>query len=481
MRCPKCHDVELLDQSAGGGPLSSAVCARCGGGLIPDDGLGVLLEELKHTRDELRELAALYGGARLPCPACRSRMSPVVLRAANLDLCLGCGALWTDRGELELISNGRYKLPVPATTTTELVPQAQPLVRVDERTLPRHVTRAVLAGVGAVGVIWSLAGILPAGAGIASVAALGASAALSRRRAFDVMPRARRMIRWRGWFPPDARSREGAPFGDDSCVVVRRMRAGPRELPLVALDLVDAEGRDLVRLKGPMLPQRAWTEAPHAARALGCSVRFDVDPTADDRLDDEERARTDLPPLAHAHALRVQADTAPSPRLRQLEVVDDQGNRLAVVAHERPLRPRMRTLDELFAEHFSIALPDGRPLVRLYSTKLFEQRATILVSPAGYVLGHVEVRTFLGRTRFAFRGPQGRRHAVTVLPRRAGQASIIDGYGRGVGAIEASASVVGTPRTAALTLNPERLTGDARLGVLALAVHVSLAGLVEKS
>ena len=48
---------------------------------------------------ELRELAAQYAGVKIPCPACRSSMSPLRLKGEAVDLCQRCGAMWTDAGE----------------------------------------------------------------------------------------------------------------------------------------------------------------------------------------------------------------------------------------------------------------------------------------------------------------------------------------------------------------------------------------------
>lgn len=445
-----------------------------------------LLEEMNHTREELRELAALYAGARLPCPACRSKMSPLVLRGAGLDLCFGCGALWVDRGELEVISHGRHALPPPTQPEplTTVAP-AQALVRVDERSLPRHMGRAVLAGVGSVGVVWWLAGIVPATSALAGVVALAAAAGLSRRAAFDVHPRARRMLRWRGWFAPDARSESGETFSPDACVVVRRVRvpmpAGAWDLPFVVVDLVDAEGRDLARLRGPMLPHGAWTEAPRYARALGVSVRFDVTPEADDALDTQEGGRPDLPPLLSTNVLRVDTrQPPPGTRLRRLPLVDGQHHPLGAVVSELPAKRETKSFEELFAEHFSVTDAADVQHMRLFSTELFGERSTILVAAEGKILGHVQVRRGVLADTFRFAGPRGRRQATASLRHGEHHAHVIDGYGRRIGSIETTDTSARDPRPVTLSIDDGRFAGDARLGLLALALHVSLAPCVER-
>lgn len=69
---------------------------------------GPLLErELGQTIDELKELARMFGGDRLVCPGCAGLQSPLTLRGVPLDLCLSCGALWLDSGELSALTAGR--------------------------------------------------------------------------------------------------------------------------------------------------------------------------------------------------------------------------------------------------------------------------------------------------------------------------------------------------------------------------------------
>ena len=444
-----------------------------------------MFEELNHTNGELRELAALYGGTRLSCPGCRSKMSPLQLRGVTLDVCFGCGSLWVDKGDLEAVSSGRYQMPAPtqpqAKASPAIVP-AQGLVRVDERTLPRHVGRAVLAGVGAVGLVWCLVGILPLSSGAVAVAALAAAGGLSRRQAFDVLPRARRMIRWRGFFAPSASEEVGDAFSPESCVVVRRMRLRDRELPWVALDLVDAEGRDLVRLHGPMSPQRAWTDGPRYARALGVTVRFDVDPSADDALDVEEGARTEQPSFVAHDTWRLSPERA-APSLRRFVVKAVDGGQLGAITTEVPRRRTLEaspeSLDTILAEHFVLEDTATGKRARLYSTLLLGARATIVVGPAGEVLGHVAATRNFFADVVTWTGPQGRRRLTARIAHGGMAARILDAFGRDVGTLEASTALPGEPRPIMVHMIRGRATGDARWGLLALALHVSLASVVD--
>lgn len=486
LKCARCHDPELNVVGA----LSSSACPRCGGGFIPEDGTSRLLEELNHTTAELRELAALFGGTRLPCPSCKTKMSPLQLRGATLDICFGCGGMWVDRGDLEAISSNRYHMPAPtqplAKATPAIIP-AQSLVRVDERTLPRHVGRAVLAGVGAVGVVWTLVGILPITSGAVGMLALAGAFGLSRRRAFDVLPRARRMLRWRGYFAPSPKDDAGEAFSPESCVVVRRVRMQPfammrREVPgqPVVLDLVDAEGRDLVRLHGPMTQQRAWTEAPRYARALGVTVRFDIDARADDELDVEQRSRKDNPGFASHDIVKLSSERAPAKNMRRIAMKANDNTPLGVIATEVPSRGAAPDLDTILAEHFVIEDAATAQKARLYSTMQLGRRATIVVGPDGNVVGHVTARRGFLADTFLWTGPQARRTLRAHVAHGQEHARIVDGHDRDVGFLDVSTTTSpGEPRPLTLRMSPGRATGIARWGALTLALHVSLAAAVD--
>lgn len=483
LKCARCHDPELTVA----GVLSSVACPRCGGGFISEDGTSRLLDELGHSTAELRELAALFGGTRLPCPGCKSKMSPLQLRGVTLDVCFGCGGLWVDRGDLEAVSSGRYQMPAPTQPLLKATPAiipAQGLVRVDERTLPRHISRAVLAGVGAVGLVWALVGILPMASGAAGVLALAGAFGLSRRRAFDVLPRARRMMRWRGYFAPSPSDTAGEAFSPESCVVVRRLRAQPfemlrRRLPWVVLDLVDAEGRDLVRLHGPMLPQRAWTEAPRYARALGVTVRFDVDEKGDDDLDAEQRDNKGNPGFSAHELIKLSSERAP-PNMRRIGLKAFDNTPLGTVLNEVPSKFPPADLDAVLAEHFVLEDAATGQRTRLYSTHQLGKRTTIVVGPDGAVLGHVDAQRGFLADNFTWRGPQARRELTARVPHGAQSAAIVDGHGRDVGSLELSTAAEGDARPVSLHVSRGRATGIARWGALALALHVSLAAVVDE-
>lgn len=104
--CPKCCEPSL---ERIGGPLDELACAYCGGRFLSPLGTERLVEhELGLQKDFLRTLVGFFAGARLSCPGCKSRTSPMRLKGVTADLCTGCGGLWLDAGELNVISEGRY-------------------------------------------------------------------------------------------------------------------------------------------------------------------------------------------------------------------------------------------------------------------------------------------------------------------------------------------------------------------------------------
>ncbi len=108
--CPRCQTA----LSPAAGALHEDVCGGCGGRFLPGDAARTVLEgDLGITPGMLRELCAMFGGERLPCPACQQRMHPVQLSSVPVDVCLACGGLWCDPGELLRLTGGRRREVVP--------------------------------------------------------------------------------------------------------------------------------------------------------------------------------------------------------------------------------------------------------------------------------------------------------------------------------------------------------------------------------
>ena len=105
--CPRCPTDAPL--TTGHGALGEHICPRCNGRFLPPVLTErVLTRELGHTPEFLRALASHFAGARLTCPGCALKMSAVTLRGTPVDLCLHCGGLWLDRGELTRLTVGRH-------------------------------------------------------------------------------------------------------------------------------------------------------------------------------------------------------------------------------------------------------------------------------------------------------------------------------------------------------------------------------------
>src|SRR5690606_21749462 len=103
--CPRCGGALAEERGA----LFEDVCPAGHGRFLPPAAAERLLfDEEGLDRETLRELAAHFAGQRLLCPGCGASMSPLTVRAVAADLCLSCGGLWLDEGELAKLSGGRH-------------------------------------------------------------------------------------------------------------------------------------------------------------------------------------------------------------------------------------------------------------------------------------------------------------------------------------------------------------------------------------
>jgi Zn-finger nucleic acid-binding protein len=105
----------------GSGLLGEAVCPRCQGRFLPGEVTDrVVVDELGIGRDVLRALTNFSAGRSLRCSGCGAGMRALQLRGVPVDLCLACGGLWLDAGELRRLSAGRH------AEIAAQVPQAAP-------------------------------------------------------------------------------------------------------------------------------------------------------------------------------------------------------------------------------------------------------------------------------------------------------------------------------------------------------------------
>jgi Zn-finger nucleic acid-binding protein len=106
--CPVCAQVLTLEHYEG---FKVWACARCGGHLVPAARLKAIKRRDGASRDALKEEARAKftesTAARLRCPRCRVLMrkqqAPVPVVRVQTDVCLSCGLIWLDGGELALV------------------------------------------------------------------------------------------------------------------------------------------------------------------------------------------------------------------------------------------------------------------------------------------------------------------------------------------------------------------------------------------
>jgi hypothetical protein len=91
------------------GALNESACDKCGGRLLPSEGVAQVVQtEMGLSPDTLKELAGHFAGPAVECPTCHAQMSPLALRGVQVELCMRCGSLWLDEGDLAGLSGGRH-------------------------------------------------------------------------------------------------------------------------------------------------------------------------------------------------------------------------------------------------------------------------------------------------------------------------------------------------------------------------------------
>jgi hypothetical protein len=99
--CPRC----LVEVGAPAGRYGERACPSCGGHFVAPEGAQRLLEdELRLTKDALRELGAMFAGRGCGCPGCGGGMRAIQLRGQHVDVCLSCGSAYFDAGELDAVA-----------------------------------------------------------------------------------------------------------------------------------------------------------------------------------------------------------------------------------------------------------------------------------------------------------------------------------------------------------------------------------------
>ncbi len=334
-------------------------------------------------RAALVELAESFGGRRFACGHCQAKMRSLILRGVDVDLCFHCGALWLDRGELELLSNNRHQgLTTTTTTTTTLQVRPQGTVRLDARhPLLRSVGRIFSYLGGLVGAAVGLHLLDPPKL-ILAVFLLLAGLAMTRRRIVDVFPRARRFLRSRRFMPTDARDEDAERLDDRTFVVVRPLLHRHFAFSVFA----DSCGRTLAPLHSGSA-RSVGRQALIHARRLGAVV------VVDPRLGGSVPAGPALPVFPDAFSMVVDQGSS---AFTLFQAVGTSGAPVFTMQNAVPARGDESRAERL-ALCFCIELPSrlGTPGARLRFHDAGRDH-TVVVGDAGEPLAAIHRRSNRG-------------------------------------------------------------------------------------
>jgi Zn-finger nucleic acid-binding protein len=106
--CPAC-DIGMLTDAAG--ELGERVCPACEGRLIGADAVArVVLDPLGLTPGDIKARVEGASGRDGECPSCTRDLAPILLDDEHIvDVCVGCGSMWLDAGELGAVTLGMHE------------------------------------------------------------------------------------------------------------------------------------------------------------------------------------------------------------------------------------------------------------------------------------------------------------------------------------------------------------------------------------
>ena len=88
-------------------------CPSCQGKLLlRNQAQQLVVNELGIPPAEVTAALAQPGPRRLPCGSCGGAMAQVRLRGVSVDLCGQCGAMWFERGLIEMLTQGKRAEPI---------------------------------------------------------------------------------------------------------------------------------------------------------------------------------------------------------------------------------------------------------------------------------------------------------------------------------------------------------------------------------
>ena len=127
--CPHCHEHDGSQRALtpAYGQLQEAVCASCDGRFLSREQVeDLVVHKMGVDVGLLRQLTELYPGHSLTCPECQRAMNLLLLRGVYVDLCLSCGGLWFDAGELTQFTLGLVEELSPEETAPAEQTEHQP-------------------------------------------------------------------------------------------------------------------------------------------------------------------------------------------------------------------------------------------------------------------------------------------------------------------------------------------------------------------
>ena len=103
--CPRCFTETKEEELEVFGPnIILDRCLKCGGVWLDKGELNVLLRNRKLT-DYLTKEIGTQSKSELVCPRCGGLMDIEAAEEIAIDVCLSCGGVWLDKGELDALKS----------------------------------------------------------------------------------------------------------------------------------------------------------------------------------------------------------------------------------------------------------------------------------------------------------------------------------------------------------------------------------------
>lgn len=183
-------------------------CPSCQGKLLlRNQAQQLVVNELGIPPAEVTVALAQPGPRRLPCGSCGGVMAQVRLRGVHVDLCGQCGAMWFERGLIEMLTHGKRTEPTVQDPSVASSPAA-PVPPAQARARPTALGTAAPA---------RSRGPLLAGAAVACALILGAGVWMWSRTGSNEKSQRREALSDRAFYERYAAYFSHHTFGGRSC------------------------------------------------------------------------------------------------------------------------------------------------------------------------------------------------------------------------------------------------------------------------